>query len=138
MSEQESIDAIQQRMRAVRGTMGEEVVDLVASTRDMTDWRQYVRANPWACVAAAVAVGYFLVPNRTKTAPMTEADLKKLLRAAPALSTEPPKSRLRGELISFVSHAAMRALMGYIGNRMAASSVQPTEPEPAFVRRTPK
>jgi hypothetical protein len=138
MSDQQALDAIQQRMREVRGALGEEMVDLVSSTRDMTDWRKYVRANPWLCLAAAAAVGYFVVPRRPPATGMTEKQWKAVLREAPSITPQSKTSRLKGELLSFVSHAAVRAFMGYLGNRMAATSMMSATDEPTPVRRTPK
>lgn len=135
----ETIEAIQQRMRHVRGTMGEEVIDLVESTRDMTNWRKYVRANPWKCLAAAAVVSYVIVPKRTATHTWNESELKKVVEKVASTSPAPRRSSLRGELVSWLGHAAFRAFVAYMGNRMAMSSIMQQETEDSRpMRRSPK
>lgn len=59
-------DELQQRMREVRADIRHDVQELAASAREMADWTSYVRAYPWLCVGAALAVGYLVVPQRTR------------------------------------------------------------------------
>lgn len=135
----ETIEAIRQRMREVRGALGNEVEDLVASTRDMTDWRKYIRASPWICLAAAAAAGYFLVPTRRSVAgPLARSDIDKLVRGIQSAESKPKTSRIRSEIVSFVSNAALRAAMGFIGSRMAAPSMSHGVEEHSPLRRSPK
>jgi len=116
MSDEESIKAIQQRMQQVRHDLGDEVGELVESARDMTDWRKYVRANPWVCLAAAAALGYVVVPKRSPRFRLNAADLKALARHSKALNDtqNKPKKGWRSAVLSMVTSAALRGAMGYL------------------------
>lgn len=74
-------EKIQAEMRQVRTELHQDVKEVVASARDMTDWRQYVRTSPWLCVGAAAALGYFMVPGRTVVMKPDAQDLKELVKA---------------------------------------------------------
>jgi hypothetical protein len=63
MSEQRDVGDLQSEMRRVRGELGKDVADLIESTRDAMNWHYYVCRYPWACVGAAVLLGYFIVPK---------------------------------------------------------------------------
>jgi len=65
----DSIKAIQKRMKEVRRELGN---DLATSARDITNWRSYVRASPWICLGAAVAIGYLVVPKKSPTVVVIE------------------------------------------------------------------
>lgn len=57
-------DRIRLEMVRVRGELHDDVEEVVASARALTDWRRYVRSYPWACLGAAAVVGYWIVPRR--------------------------------------------------------------------------
>jgi hypothetical protein len=118
MSDSESIKAIQQRMQQVRHDLGDEVEELVESAKDMTDWRKYVKANPWICLATAAAIGYIAIPKRAPRFRLNEADIQALARHAGIDSAKPKKGGMRRALVSFVSTAVLRGVMGYLGQRM--------------------
>ena len=129
MSDEESIKAIQQRMQQVRHDLGDEVGELVESAKDMTDWRKYVRANPWVCLAAAAAVGYVVVPKRSPRFRLNAADLKELARHTKTLNASAiPKERgWRSTVLSMVTSAAMRAAMGYLKQHALSAVTRPME-----------
>lgn len=56
---------IERKMRKVRREIEQDAGQLVASTRELTDWRRYVRAHPWLCLGGAAALGMLLVPGRS-------------------------------------------------------------------------
>ena len=58
-------DELQRQMRQVRAELRDDVQDLVVSAREMADWTKYVRAYPWLCAGAALAIGFILVPQRS-------------------------------------------------------------------------
>ena len=72
-------DAIQQQMRQIRAELRADVQDFVAGAREMTDWTYYVRTYPWACLGAAAAIGFLIVPART---PSIQPDMKSLAELA--------------------------------------------------------
>jgi hypothetical protein len=127
MSDEASIKAIQQRMQEVRHELTHEVDELVASARDMTDWRNYVRAYPWACAAAAAAVGYLLVPRGQRRVRLDESELASIAKQANVhLATGEPVRRThwQGAVTKAVATAVMRGVLGYVGHRL-------TKPSPA-------
>jgi hypothetical protein len=128
MSDSASIKAIQQRMQQVRHDLGDEVGELVESAKDMTDWRKYVRANPWVCLAAAAAIGYVVVPKRPARFRLNPADLKELARHTKLQATTKPDSRgWRKTLLTFVTSAAARAAMNYVKQQAMSAATRPME-----------
>jgi hypothetical protein len=74
-------DRLQAEMRQVRTELRADVHEVVASAREIADWRQYVRSSPWLALGAAVAVGYFLVPGRTVVVRPSAEDLRALVES---------------------------------------------------------
>src|SRR5687768_12509570 len=122
MSDADSIREIQDQMKRVRRELSS---DLATSARDITDWRGFVRANPWLCLGVAAAIGYLLVPKGPPVVRLSAVDLQTLLREGKtvvAATTAPkprPASRIRGVLLSNLGGLAMRGVLAYLGHRMA-------------------
>jgi hypothetical protein len=114
-------DRLQQQMAEIRGELYDDVHGIVESARTMSDWRYYVRSYPWACVSAALALGYLAVPQRLQ---IVSPDVKTLLRLAKKnrLVVDPkPEPSARGGLaavvLSLVAKTAMQAALSYVGKR---------------------
>ena len=60
-------DEILEQMATVRRQIHERSDEVVTSTKELTDWRFYVRRHPWASVIAAAVIGYAIVPGKTKS-----------------------------------------------------------------------
>lgn len=73
-------EEIQRQMRRVRTELGDDVQDLMASAKVMTDWHSYVRAYPWLCVGAAAVAGYLIVPGKTRFSQPDAASLRELVQ----------------------------------------------------------
>jgi len=132
MSDDDTIKAIQQRMQEVRRELS---ADLVTSARDIKDWRSYVRANPWLCIVAAAAVGYYLAPKGSPVVRLSELDLRRLAReglAATATATTPKRtgSRLARTLWSNLGGLAMRGALTYVTHRLTNAKVPNEETAP--------
>lgn len=56
--------AIRDRMREIRSELPYDVDDARARVKQLSDWRYHVSQRPFAIAAAAVLVGYLLVPAR--------------------------------------------------------------------------
>lgn len=130
MSDADKIKEIQQRMKHVRRELGN---DIVSSARDITNWRSFIRAKPWLCVAAAVAVGYALAPKGPPVVHLRNGDLESLLREGRAQmeTSSPPGSpglvnRLGRAVFSNLSGLVMRGALAYLGQRLANSSIPST------------
>jgi len=73
-------EQIQQEMHHVRAELRDDVQDMVASARVLREWRAYVRSYPWACLGAAAAVGYLIVPSRMMVIRPDAASLLELAK----------------------------------------------------------
>ena len=60
-------DEIQEQMATTRRQIHERSDEVATSTKELTDWRFYVRRHPWASVTAAALIGYAIVPGRSKS-----------------------------------------------------------------------
>jgi hypothetical protein len=114
MTEQVSIESIERRMQEVREELHEEVNQLAASARVMSNWRYFVRGHPLGCGAAAGLLGFFLAPRGSPKVHLSEASLEaldKLGGEAPA-NGKPDRVRQIGhELAKLVAGAALRSLI---------------------------
>jgi hypothetical protein len=59
-------DAVRERMQQLRCEIDGDMEDVSASARTMLDWKHYVKTYPWVCLGAAVALGFLIVPKRSK------------------------------------------------------------------------
>jgi hypothetical protein len=111
MSERKNeADEIELRMRQVRAELREDMTSLVAGARDLTDWTTYVRRYPWLCLGAAAAVGYLVVPSRTKVVQPDAATFQDLVeREKLVVQMAPPTQRPK--LASMVIGMATTALI---------------------------
>lgn len=129
-------EELQRQMRAIRSELGVEVHDLVQNARDLTDWHVYVNRYPWACLAAAAAVGYLIVPHARKTI-VPDADSLLELAKHHQLKVEAPGAKKSGGLLSkaagmaatFALRAAMTALTRKL-NPMIDGMMQPSASQP--------
>lgn len=135
-------DEILRRMAEIRGNLHHEAEGIAENARVMTDWRFYLRSYPWACVGAAAAVGYLMVPNRLQ---IISPDVNTLLKLAKknrlSVTPEPePQKRggLVGTLFTFAANTAVRGLISYAGQQAGKyaghfaheSTEQPLHAEP--------
>lgn len=118
-------EEIRRRMTHIRNEIDDDVDDLVAGTKSLFDWRDYVRSNPLPSVGVAVALGALLVPVKKQAsikADATEvANLlgnKKLVVAPNAKVKQ--RSTLAGTIAATVAGTVVRAAIGYAGQRASA------------------
>lgn len=62
-------DTMQERMQGIRGDIDQGLEDVSASARSMVDWKHYVKTYPWLCMGTAAALGFLLVPKRSRAIP---------------------------------------------------------------------
>ena len=118
MHESRETEAIRQRMEEVRCDLDEDVQEIVEGARVMSEWRYYVRTYPWACLGAALAVGYVIVPRRPfgmQADAQTPAELNQSRMRA--VSDLPAKGTARGILLAFVGNLVMRGVSSYVGQQ---------------------
>jgi hypothetical protein len=119
-------EQIQRRMEAVRCDLARDVDDVVRSAGRLVDWREYVRRYPWACLGAAAAVGYLLVPKRPEIInPDADTLLELAKRNELIVNVNPAPQKWGGvtsTLFTLAAKAAVRGAVSYVSGRMARAA----------------
>jgi hypothetical protein len=93
-------------MQQLRCEIDGDMEDMAASARSMVDWKHYVKTYPWVCLGAAVALGFLIVPKRSR-----------VIRPDLAILTEPART---GHLVvkpaSAATHGLIDALLATVAN----------------------
>ena len=117
----DAAEDIQQRMKAVRCDLVGDVDDVLRSARQMLDWKEYVRRYPWACMGAAAALGYLVVPRRLE---LISPDAETLLQLAKqnklVVKPNPTPQNRRGllsTLLTIAGTAVVRGAMAYVSQQ---------------------
>lgn len=100
-------DDIRREMRALRSNLGKEAQSLVENARVMTDWHYIVRQAPWLFLGGAGALGYLLVPAKTRYIKPSPEQLADLARSH-GVAFPPARKQ---SLLSTAAHAAGAALL---------------------------
>lgn len=120
--EQPSAGELQRRMAQVREDLVQNSARLKENAQTLADWRYYVRRYPWLTVAAAGALGFVLVPKRTKAAPSSGEALAQLAREhGYVLKGVPDKARsggLLGGLASMIGRTLLRTGTAYVAGQV--------------------
>jgi len=113
------IDSIRQQMAQIRHELHQDVRGVVEHAEAATDWRRYFRMYPWPSMAAAFAIGYFIVPKRRRKIPRdlaTRADIARV-REDVQEAKEPAKKAatkgVLGALFGMLVPVVVRAAQGY-------------------------
>lgn len=127
----DAANRIQDQMEAIRGQLNQSVDTALTSARRATEWRNYVRKYPWACLGVAAAIGYVVVPRRLEVRqPDVDTLLKLAERKKLVLQANPPETKQRGmgqELSRLAAKLAMRAAMGYLGRQLGKTGAGKNE-----------
>ena len=131
-----SAERIRERMESVRSELDHDVDGVVRSAKRMIDWRVYVHKYPWACLGAAAAIGYLIVPRRLE---LNSPDADTLLELAKqnklviqANPSPQPQRGVAGMLIQLAADAAARGVLSYLGRQREYGNV-PHDGRPAHV-----
>lgn len=111
---------IRREMQRIRDRLPREADDIVASAKEMVDWRHYVQKLPWVSVAAAAAVGFLAVPRKLE---VIRPDVETLVKLAkrqklviePTSTSHNRKPGLIESAVTLGGSLAMRAAMEYAG-----------------------
>lgn len=60
-------DEIKEQMATTRRRIHKHSDKVVTQTKELSDWRFYVKRYPWVSVTAAAVIGYAIVPGRNET-----------------------------------------------------------------------
>ena len=117
MNDPPRADAVRARMRQLRCEIDGDMDDMAESARNMVDWKQYVKTYPWVCLGAAVALGFLIVPKRSRVIRPDLAALTELARSGHLVVTPAPAAAhgLIGGLLATVASIAIREATAYLG-----------------------
>lgn len=137
----DNADEIRARMSQIRSEFRQDVREVVQAAEQLTDWRSYVRSNPWVFMAAAATLGYFAVPPRYAGRHVDEDKLKDLL-ASSAPAQQVRKSSLLGAAIGLIGPLVMRQAMGIASAKLQeylaaqrATAAEPVDDDPMVQSR---
>lgn len=109
------VTTIRARMARIRSRAQGKAVRLSRETKQLFNWKSYVRMAPWGVIGGAVLAGYLLVPaRRAPKYPVAEA----VVPPPPPPPPPPVKQSSPGLLSSltrFAVNAAMRTAVTYAG-----------------------
>lgn len=108
---QTDADMIVREMQQVRSDLQDDVQHLVAQARTLTDWRHYVRTYPWACVGAAAAIGYLVIPARKKVLQLDASGVRALAGQQQLVVRVDGDNRRTSGLFAALAGMAVRSLM---------------------------
>jgi len=131
------VEQVRRQMARIRCELDENVEDVVVSAKQMTDWRFYVKAYPWATVALAFVAGYFVVPRRVEIVRPDADEIAKLAKKNRIVvqdktsAVQKADRGVGGAILNFVANMAMRTIMAYVGQQVGKiAGIQAAEPSP--------
>jgi hypothetical protein len=124
-NDNEDAERIRRQMQHVRQDMGDELKGIVLGARQLSDWRYYVKQHPWACLGAAFAVGFALMPGK-RTPAQAEIDrllaqLRSSTRTVNALGSAPGASGLLGRLVALAAPIVIRSATSFVSNQLSGA-----------------
>ena len=128
-------DAVRARMQQIRCEMDQDMEEMVASARDMVDWKHYVKTYPWVCLGTAAALGFLIVPKRSTAIHPDLATLTELVKTGHMVA-EPAPAATRGladALLTTVATIAVRKgieLLGESAARFLGRAADASPPPP--------
>ena len=110
-------ESVRARMQQLRCEIDGDMEDMAASARNVVDWKHYVKTYPWVCLGAAVALGFLILPKRSRAIRPDLATLTELAGTG-HLVVKPAPSATRGgidALLAAVASIAVRKATEYLG-----------------------
>lgn len=129
----ETASRLREQMAEIRARAHSEARELEAEARQFLDWKQHVRAWPWATIAVGAAVGYFLVPRRAKpVGPSLDSIRDLLAHQRPVfVPRSPPPPSLTQMAVRMASGVALKAGMNLATHLVQKYRASKAEPAPA-------
>lgn len=124
VSELDRASQIRRSMAYVRHELDDEVDEIRESANTLADWHYYIKNYPWACLGAAAAIGYLVVPRKLVIERPDPETLEKLARKNHLVVDRKPekkaKSGLIGTAFSFVGGLVLKTAMAQLGHQLAS------------------
>jgi len=124
---------IRSTMARIRNELDQEIGEVEQSARTLLNWRYYTKHHSWACLAAAVAVGYLVVPRKLEIGSPDPETLEKLARKRHLVVEQRPKEEAKGGLVgsafSLISGLVLKTAMTQFGHQLAIL-LQPRDDQP--------
>ena len=110
-------DTVRERMQQLRCDIDEDVEDVSASAHAMVDWKHYVKAHPWVCFGAAVALGFLIVPKRSRATHPASTPVAELATTGHVVVKSAPTftAGLIAALLAAVAEIAIRKATTCLG-----------------------
>jgi hypothetical protein len=86
-----SADEICRRMYEIRGELNEDISGVMANARRLLSWRHYLHSFPKSSLAAALFLGYLVVPRRKEIVTPDAEALEKLSKKHKLVVEKSPK-----------------------------------------------
>tara|TARA_E500000305_G_scaffold95043_1_gene84427 strand:- start:281341 stop:281844 length:504 start_codon:yes stop_codon:yes gene_type:complete len=123
--EDKRANEIRQAMHEIRCELDDDVSQIKQSASTLTDWQYYIRHYPWACVGAAAAFGFMIVPRKLKVSnPYTDELLKLARKKRLVINKEDDDDADRAGVVktafTFLSGLAMRAAVAQLAQHAAS------------------
>jgi hypothetical protein len=113
-------------MARIRSRAQGKAVRLTRETRQLFDWKHYVRMAPWGVLGAAALAGYLLVPaRRTPSVPLSESPSPLPLPPPPVQDRGPG---LLSTVVRFAVNTALRTAISYAGQAVGQYVAQLQQP----------
>jgi hypothetical protein len=120
MNDPPPADSVRARMQQLRCEIDGDMEDMAASARTAVDWKHYVKTYPWVCLGVATALGFLVVPKRSRVirpdlATLTELAKNGHLVVKPASAA---KDGLIDALLATAASIAVSKATAYLGPRV--------------------
>jgi hypothetical protein len=118
-----AVETIREQMAFIRVRAHRQADKLGEETRQFLDWKHYVRLFPWGALAAAAAIGYFVVPRRIRVTRPDAETLAQLAREqrlviAPAETAPQRKPGMIESAFNLLGNTLLRAGIAYAGQQV--------------------
>jgi len=110
------VEQIIERMRSVRLSGHDHVVELQGEAKRLVDWKEYVRAKPLLSVAAASLVGFGVVRNAFFVVSDTPPSM--LASGAPLVDSKSIRSTIGSSITTLATSIVSNAVKTYIANML--------------------
>lgn len=123
MDDDTEVSGVRRRMLEIRTGLSDDVRAIKHHANRLADWRFYVRQYPWAALGAAAAVGYLIVPKRSRVVHIDAEALATLAkRQELVVGTKNAKQQSKGIFATLLSLAA--GMLWQVGKNFATAQAK--------------